>query len=174
MWIRLRCGRGASICWNQNGAPAAVRVDQVLLGAVAPFLVAEHGAPERQHLGNDERVHQGSVAASTNEETERVARASRRAGPADLCHGATGVEGAALHSGNGAHLAVARELGVPADPSAVQTVQVSAVGFAGIAAINGPTDPLPFTLLIAAARVDVGDPPRPSRRRRPAGAREGP
>jgi len=31
------------------------RVDQVL-GAVPSVPVAEHGAPERQHLGNDERV----------------------------------------------------------------------------------------------------------------------
>jgi hypothetical protein len=35
---------------------AAVRVDQVLVGAVAAELVAEHGAPERENLGNDQRV----------------------------------------------------------------------------------------------------------------------
>jgi hypothetical protein len=50
----LRCGRGASISWNDQ-RPAAARVDQVL-GAVAAAPVAEHGTPERQQLGGDERV----------------------------------------------------------------------------------------------------------------------
>jgi hypothetical protein len=36
--------------------PAAVRVDQVLVGTVAAVLVTEHGTPERHHLGADERV----------------------------------------------------------------------------------------------------------------------
>ena len=48
-WMRLRCGRGASICWNQNEGPAASRVDDVLLG-VAPELVAERCPPEGHHL----------------------------------------------------------------------------------------------------------------------------
>jgi len=34
----------------------AARVDQILVGAVAAVLVAEHGTPERHHLGADERV----------------------------------------------------------------------------------------------------------------------
>ena len=52
-WMRLRCGRGASICWNPSAESTAVGVDA---GVVAVGLVAEHRLPERFDGGDLERV----------------------------------------------------------------------------------------------------------------------
>src|SRR5438132_5793294 len=53
-WIRLTCGSGASIFWNQMAAPRPRGSNQVL-GAVFAVLVRKHGPPKRLHLGDVKR-----------------------------------------------------------------------------------------------------------------------
>ena len=47
---------GSRIGSNQNDRPAAARIDEVLVGAVAARLVPEHGPPERHHFGGGWRA----------------------------------------------------------------------------------------------------------------------
>src|SRR5947208_12017071 len=54
-WIRLTCGSGASIFWNQMAAPRPRGSNQVL-GAVFAVLVRKHGPPKRLHLGDVKRI----------------------------------------------------------------------------------------------------------------------
>ena len=75
MWMRLRCGLGASICWNQNAGPMrAGSTRPVPPGALVD--VAEHGLPERPDGLDVERV-DGHLAGLGG---ERLAGQSRRSG----------------------------------------------------------------------------------------------
>ena len=52
-WMRLRCGRAASIRWNQTAGPWPNRVDQPVPGSGPAGLVgvAQHGLSERPDGG---------------------------------------------------------------------------------------------------------------------------
>ena len=57
MWIRLRCGRGASICWNQISGPRPSRVDQRRVQFGPRFVcISRNRLPERPHQRDVERV----------------------------------------------------------------------------------------------------------------------